>query len=41
MALAFIEHLTSAKLALHFRNMAEIPEVTEHDDPFAKVHGLV
>ncbi|KAK7042146.1 DJ-1 protein-PfpI domain-containing protein [Favolaschia claudopus] len=41
MALAFIEHLTNAKIARHIRGGFEIPEVTEKDDPFAKFHGLI
>jgi len=41
MALAFIEHLTNAKIARYIRGLFEIPEVTERDDPFAKFHGLV
>ncbi|KAF7375737.1 DJ-1 protein-PfpI domain-containing protein [Mycena sanguinolenta] len=41
MALAFVEHLTSAKVARHIRGAVEIPEVTEKDDPFAVFHGLV
>ncbi|KAJ6511518.1 class I glutamine amidotransferase-like protein [Mycena vitilis] len=41
MALAFVEHLTGAKIASHIRGVFEIPEVTTRDDPFAKFHGLV
>ncbi|KAJ7677613.1 class I glutamine amidotransferase-like protein [Mycena rosella] len=41
MALAFVEHLTSAKVARHIRGEFEIPEVTEKDDIFAAFHGLV
>ncbi|KAJ7172969.1 class I glutamine amidotransferase-like protein [Mycena crocata] len=41
MALAFVEHLTSAKVARHLRGEFEIREVTEKDDPFAAFHGLV
>ncbi|KAJ7726944.1 class I glutamine amidotransferase-like protein [Mycena metata] len=41
MALAFLEHLTDAKLARVVRGGMEIPEVTDQDDPFAAVHGLV
>ncbi|KAJ7321819.1 class I glutamine amidotransferase-like protein [Mycena olivaceomarginata] len=41
MALAFVEHLTNAKIARHIRGGFEIPERTEKDDPFAAFHGLV
>ncbi|KAJ7240124.1 class I glutamine amidotransferase-like protein [Mycena haematopus] len=41
MALAFVEYLTSAKVARHIRGAFEIPEVTEKDDPFAAFYGLV
>ncbi len=41
MALAFVEHLTSVKVARQIRGEYEIPEVTEKDDPFAVFHGLV
>ncbi|KAJ6597536.1 class I glutamine amidotransferase-like protein [Mycena vulgaris] len=41
MALAFVEHLTSAKVARKIRGEFEIPEVTEKDDVFAAFHGLV
>ncbi|KAJ7030803.1 class I glutamine amidotransferase-like protein [Mycena alexandri] len=41
MALAFVEHLTDAKVARFVRGGIEIPEVTDQDDPFAAFHGLV
>ncbi|KAJ7165134.1 class I glutamine amidotransferase-like protein [Mycena filopes] len=41
MALAFVEHLTNAKIARFVRGGIEIPEVTDQDDPFAAFHGLV
>ncbi|KAJ7450519.1 class I glutamine amidotransferase-like protein [Mycena latifolia] len=41
MALAFVEHLVGAKVARFIRGAMEIPEVTEKDDPFAALHGLV
>ncbi|KAJ7161179.1 class I glutamine amidotransferase-like protein [Mycena filopes] len=41
MALAFVEHLTNAKVARNLRGEFEIAEVTEGDDPFAAFHGLV
>ncbi|KAJ7481919.1 class I glutamine amidotransferase-like protein [Mycena latifolia] len=41
MALAFVEHLTSAKVARLIRGEFEIPEVTKKDDVFAEFHGLV
>jgi hypothetical protein len=41
MALAFIEHLTSAEVARRIRGEFEIPEVTQMDDPFAEIYGLV
>ncbi|KAJ7915568.1 class I glutamine amidotransferase-like protein [Mycena leptocephala] len=41
MALAFVEHLTNAKVARFIRGGIEIPEVTDQDDPFATFHGLV
>ncbi|KAJ7756092.1 class I glutamine amidotransferase-like protein [Mycena maculata] len=41
MALAFAEHLGGAKVARHIRGIIEIPEVTDKDDPFAALHGLV
>ncbi|KAJ6597561.1 class I glutamine amidotransferase-like protein [Mycena vulgaris] len=41
MALAFVEHLTGAKVARQIRGEFEIPEVTEKDDVFAAFHGLV
>ncbi|KAJ7081491.1 class I glutamine amidotransferase-like protein [Mycena epipterygia] len=41
MALAFVEHLTSPKVARHIRGEYEIKEVKEKGDPFAAIHGLV
>ncbi|KAJ7231965.1 class I glutamine amidotransferase-like protein [Mycena rebaudengoi] len=41
MALAFVEHLAGAPLAFHVRNMFEIPQVSDNDDPFAIHYGLV
>ncbi|KAJ7367564.1 class I glutamine amidotransferase-like protein [Mycena albidolilacea] len=41
MALAFVEHLVGPKAARAVRGVAEIPEVTAADDPFAAFHGLV
>jgi hypothetical protein len=41
MALAFVEHLTNAKVARFIRGGIEIPEVTDQDDPFATFHRLV
>ncbi|KAF7328839.1 DJ-1 protein-PfpI domain-containing protein [Mycena venus] len=41
MALAFIEHLVGPKAARHIRGGAEVAEVTDKDDPFAEIHGLV
>ncbi|KAJ6562420.1 class I glutamine amidotransferase-like protein [Mycena capillaripes] len=41
MALAFVEHLTSAKVSRQIRGEFEIPEATEKDDEFAVFHGLV
>ncbi|KAJ7120125.1 hypothetical protein C8R44DRAFT_787645 [Mycena epipterygia] len=41
MALAFVEHLTSPKVAHHIRGEYEIKEGKERDDPFAAFHGLV
>ncbi|KAJ7099124.1 class I glutamine amidotransferase-like protein [Mycena epipterygia] len=41
MALAFVGHLTSPKVARHIRGEYEIKEVKERDDPFAAFHGLV
>jgi hypothetical protein len=41
MALAFVEHLVGPKAARAVRGVAEIPEVTADDDPFAAFHGLV
>ncbi|GJJ13739.1 hypothetical protein Clacol_007995 [Clathrus columnatus] len=41
MALAFLEHLFGRELAQFIRGVAEIPEVTSEDDPFAAFHGLV
>ncbi|KAJ7507162.1 class I glutamine amidotransferase-like protein [Mycena galericulata] len=41
MALAFVEHLVGPKAASFIRGTIEIPQVTEKDDPFAAVHGLV
>ncbi|KAJ6623000.1 class I glutamine amidotransferase-like protein, partial [Mycena sp. CBHHK59/15] len=41
MALAFIEHLISAKAACQIRSAVEIPEVMEQDNLFATFHSLV
>ncbi|KAJ7726961.1 class I glutamine amidotransferase-like protein [Mycena metata] len=41
MALAFVEHLTDAKVARFVRGGIEIPEVADQDDPFAAFYGLV
>ncbi|KAJ7030795.1 class I glutamine amidotransferase-like protein [Mycena alexandri] len=41
MALAFVEHLTNAKVARVVRGGMEIPEVTDQDDPFAAFHDLI
>ncbi|KAJ7652527.1 class I glutamine amidotransferase-like protein [Mycena polygramma] len=41
MALAFVEHLTSAKIARQIRGEFEIVEVKQKDDPFAAFHELV
>ncbi|KAJ7076463.1 class I glutamine amidotransferase-like protein [Mycena belliarum] len=41
MALAFVEHLAGKDVARYIRNVTEHPEVTDKDDPFAKIHGLI
>ncbi|KAJ7099101.1 class I glutamine amidotransferase-like protein, partial [Mycena epipterygia] len=41
MVLAFVEHLTSPKVARYIRGEYEINEVKEKDDAFAAFHGLV
>ncbi|KAJ7050450.1 class I glutamine amidotransferase-like protein [Mycena amicta] len=40
MALAFVEHITNARVARAIRGSIEIAEVTQEDDPFAAFHGL-
>ncbi|KAF7318920.1 DJ-1 protein-PfpI domain-containing protein [Mycena chlorophos] len=41
MALAFVEHITNARVAKSIRGGIEIPEAGQDDDPFAAIHGLV
>nr|GAT46874.1 predicted protein [Mycena chlorophos] len=41
MALAFVEHITNARVAKSIRGGIEIPKAGQDDDPFAAIHGLV
>ncbi|KAJ7913414.1 class I glutamine amidotransferase-like protein [Mycena leptocephala] len=41
MALAFIEHLAGPKVTRPIRAGAEVREITDEDEPFAELHGLV
>jgi hypothetical protein len=41
MALAFIEHLVGPKATQPIRADAEVREITDEDEPFAELHGLV
>ncbi|KAJ7050434.1 class I glutamine amidotransferase-like protein, partial [Mycena amicta] len=40
MALAFVEHITNARVARTIRGAIEIAEVAQQEDPFAAFHGL-
>jgi hypothetical protein len=41
MALAFMEHLVGHELTTFIREVHEIREIKEGEDPFAAFHGLV
>jgi len=41
MALAFVSHLVGPQVADVIRGQVEVVEVTQADDPFAAIHGLV
>lgn len=41
MTLAFLEHLAGPQISRTIRNINEVSEHAQDDDPFAAVHGLV